>query len=540
MAAVLTRSAPRGEIDRAVVRLAFRLVRRGVLILAAAMAAYVVVEVLAYLNAYPDQASREHLATFEDDPAVRMLQGTPYRIDTVGGYVAWDAGWVLEGIIGTWAILTITRLLRTEEETERSQLTLAGPIRATRLTGLMLWVTAGLAMIVGGAITAALIISDTGVEGSIALGLGITGFTLTFIGVGAVTSQMFEIRRRAAGAAALALGLAYVVRMIASSSDSRSWVGWLTPFGWVEKLQAYGDERWAVLAIPLIVSVLLGAIAIGLRMRRDLGAGLIAIADRRTARTRLLTSPMRFAWRQTRGVLAAWAIGLGLYSFLLGVLVKTVVDFFADDPGFRETLESLGLDVDDLTSSFVGVMGVMLGVVMALYACWRIGAARSEEVSGRLEATLGHPVSRWRWLGGHVALTAISTVLVSVVSGLGLWLGVIVTDAGVSFGDAMAAMLNPLPVAAVFAGLAVLAFGVVPQLTVGISVTATVVAYLLEALGPALDLPGWALGVSPFHHLATVPAEPFASSTAFVMLAVGAGLALAGQVLFSRRDVVPA
>jgi len=532
--------AARGAIDRVVLSHTFRLLRRGVLVLAAAMAAYAVVEVLAYRNAYPDQASREHLATFEDDPAVRMLQGIPYRIDTVGGYVAWDAGWVLEVIVGTWALLTITRLLRLEEETERSQLTLAGPIRATRLTGLVLAVVSGSALIVGGAVTVALIASGTGAAGSIALGLGITGFALTFIGVGAVTAQIFEIRRRAAGAAALALGLAYVVRMIASSSDSRTWVGWLTPFGWVEKLQAYGDVQWAVLVIPIAVSASLAAVSLVMRTRRDFGAGLITVADRRLARTRLLTSPIGFAWRQTRGVLAAWAIGLGLYSLLLGVLVKTVVEFFADDPGFRGTFESLGLDVADLSLSFVGVMGVMLGVVMSLYACWRIGAARTEEVSGRLESTLARPVSRWRWLGGHLVLTALSTALVAVASGVGLWVGVAVTDADVSFGDAMKAMLNPLPAAAVFAGLAVLAFGAIPRLAVGLSVTATVVAYLLEALGPGLDMPDWMLSLSPFHHLATVPAEPFAASAALVMLAIACGLALAGYVLFNRRDVVPA
>lgn len=398
----------------------------------------------------------------------------------------------------------------------------------------------GSALIIGGAVTVALIASGTGAAGSIALGLGITGFALTFIGVGAVTAQIFEIRRRAAGAAALALGLAYVVRMIASSSDSWTWVGWLTPFGWVEKLQAYGDVQWAVLAIPIAVSELLAAVALAMRTRRDFGAGLITVADRRPARTRLLTSPIGFAWRQTRGVLAAWAIGLGLYSLLLGVLVKTMVDFFADDPGFRETFESLGLDVADLSLSFVGVMGVMLGVVMSLYACWRIGAARTEEVSGRLESTLARPVARWRWLGGHLVLTVLSTALVAVASGVGLWIGVAVTDADVSFGDAMKAMLNPLPAAAVFAGLAVLAVGAIPRLAVGLSVTATVVAYLLEALGPGLDLPDWVLSLSPFHHLATVPAEPFAASAALVMLAIASGLALAGYVLFSRRDVVPA
>lgn len=532
--------ASRGATDRTVLRLMFRLLQRGVLILAAAMAALVVIERAAYVNAYPDQASRELLATFEGDPAIRMLQGVPYRIDTVGGYIAWDGGWIFEIIVGTWALLTITRLLRTEEETERVQLTLSGPIRPARLTALMLLVTSASTLIVGGAITAALIASDTGVAGSIALGLGITGFMLTFVGVGAVAAQVFEVRRRAAGAAAFALGLAYVLRMIASSDDSRAWVGWLTPFGWLEKLHAYGDERWAVLAIPASVATALGVTAIALRTRRDFGAGLIAIADHRPPRTPLLSSPIRFAWRQARGVLAAWAIGLGLFSLMLGVLVQSVVEFFADEASFLESLESLGLDVTDLTSSFVGVMGVMLGVVMALYACWRIGAARVEEASGRLESTLGRPVSRWRWLGGHLILTVVSTVLVAVASGFGMWLGAAMTEAAVSFGDAMSAMLNPLPAAAVFTGVAVLALGAAPRLTIGVSVTATVAAYLLEALGPGLGLPERVLAVSPFHHLATVPAEPFASTAAAVMVGIGVALALAGQLLFNRRDVVPA
>ncbi|HYJ68815.1 MAG TPA: hypothetical protein VEX15_14290 [Nocardioidaceae bacterium] len=101
----------------------------------------------------------------------------------------------------------------------------------------------------------------------------------------------------------------------------------------------------------------------------------------------------------------------------------------------------------------------------------------------------------------------------------------------------MAAMLNPLSAAAVVAGL--FALGVVPRLTVDISVTATGVS-LLEALGPGLNLPDWLLSVSPFHHLAAVPAESFATTPAAVMVATGAALAFVGHLFFDRRDVVSA
>jgi ABC-2 type transport system permease protein len=48
------------------------------------------------------------------------------------------------------------------------------------------------------------------------------------------------------------------------------------------------------------------------------------------------------------------------------------------------------------------------------------------------------------------------------------------------------------------------------------------------------------LGLSPFHHLAQVPVDPFAAGPAAVMVAVGVALALCGVVAFERRDLVGA
>ena len=103
--------------------------------------------------------------------------------------------------------------------------------------------------------------------------------------------------------------------------------------------------------------------------------------------------------------------------------------------------------------------------------------------------------------------------------------------------DALRSTLNPLPVVVLTAGLALAALGMAPRLTVALPVTVTLVGFVLSMLGPALDWPQWAMDLSPFTHIALVPAEPWAATSGIAMTAVGAALALAGLMTFHRRDL---
>jgi ABC-2 type transport system permease protein len=525
---------------RAVVRLSARLIRRGALLLALAAAVYMAVEVATYLAAYPDAASRARLASFQDNPAVRMLQGIPHAVDTPGGFAAWDAGWVLEAIVAVWALLTTARLLRGEEDAERAELLLAAPVRATLATSLQLLViTAGSALI-GAAIAAALIAAGTGWSGSLLFGLGVAGFGATFAGVAAVTAQVLNVRRRVVAIATAVFSVFFLVRMVANSNDARGWLRWLTPFGWMDELRPYGDNRWFALIPLLVAAVLLGATAVMLRGRRDTGGALRTQADQRHAHLRLLGSPAAFAWRSTQGVLAGWLLGVAAYALMVGSLVKTMTDYLASDPNYRKVLQTLGMSLAETTKGFIGVMGILLGVVVALYACWRLGATRAEEAAGRAEHILTRPVARLRWLGGHCLLTLGAAALLTVTSGLAMWAGAAMVGADVALTDALASTLNTLPVAMLFGGLAVATFGTLPRLTVGLPVAAAVVAYLMELLGSSLDWPTWVTNLSPFHHLAYVPAEPFASQPALVMASLGVLITLLGMAAFQRRDLTGA
>ncbi|MFA1541804.1 ABC transporter permease [Actinomadura monticuli] len=520
-----------------VARLTVRLIRRGIGWLVPVVAFYVAVEVFSYERTYPDAASRQKLAALSDDPAVRMLQGIPHAVDTPGGFVAWDAGWMLAAIAGIWALLAAGRLLRGEEESGRAELVLAGPIRPARVVLVQEAVLAGAALAAGASAAVTLALMGAGTAGSVVFGLGLAGFAATFAGLAAVLAQLFQVRRRVTAVSAALFGLSFLLRMAANSADSRGWLRWFTPFGWLDELHAYRDPGWAALTVLLAAPAVLGCAAVALRTRRDTAGALITEQDRARSRLRGLGGPAAFAWRGTRGMLAGWMLGIAGYAFVSGALIVTAVDFMADDPNYRRALEAIGWDAADVAEGFAGVMGILIGLLIALYACWRVGAARAEEAAGRLDHVLARPVARRRWLGGHVALTLASALLLALAAATAMWAGAAATGAGVGFADMLAANLNPLPVAVLATGLAVLLFGTRPRLTVPGSAAAVAIAYLVEMIGPALDWPDPIVAVSPFHHLASVPAEPFQPVSSAVMIAIGVLLVAAGHVLFERRDL---
>jgi ABC-2 type transport system permease protein len=69
-------------------------------------------------------------------------------------------------------------------------------------------------------------------------------------------------------------------------------------------------------------------------------------------------------------------------------------------------------------------------------------------------------------------------------------------------------------------------------------VTVAVVGYIVTLLGPALSWPAWVLNLSPFTHLAWVPAAPWAATSGIVMTCLGLVFLGVGLLAFRRRDVV--
>jgi ABC-2 type transport system permease protein len=522
---------------RAAAGLAGRLVGRGAVLLWVFAAVYCVVEVLTYRRTYPTAGSREELLRLADDPTVRVLQGVPGAVDTVGGFVAWDAGWFLALVVGIWSLLATTRLLRADEDAGRAELVLSRPLTPTGLLLVQVAVLLAAVVAFGVSVAVTLLLLGLPPAGSVLLGAGLSGIGATSVGAGLVTAQLLDPRRRALAAAAVLLGLAFLVRMVASSAPAREGLLVATPFGWLDRLQPFGADRWTALLPLAVVPLALVAVAVAFRAGRDLGAGMLVSSDRRLPRRWLLGSAAAFGWRAGAGVLVAWSLGTACFGVVVGALVATVVDLLEDDSEYRRVLVELGVDVASPADGFLALMAASLALVFALQVSWRVGALRAEESSGRLEHLLVRPVVRTRWLSVSAALAGVSGALVVAAAGAGVWAGAVVSDARISAGQAFLPMLGTLPIVVLFCGLAVLAFGAVPRWTVALPVGVAVLSYLLDLLGPLLDLPAGVVGLSPFAGLPAAPAEELSAGWVTAVCSLGLLAAAGGVVAFGRRDV---
>ena len=88
----------------------------------------------------------------------------------------------------------------------------------------------------------------------------------------------------------------------------------------------------------------------------------------------------------------------------------------------------------------------------------------------------------------------------------------------------------------VLGALTRLLFGLRPRLA-SLAWLVLLFAVVVMLFGELLRMPEWLQDLSPFHHLALVPAEEFRWSPLLALLAVAAAFSVAGHLLFGRRDV---
>jgi putative exporter of polyketide antibiotics len=115
----------------AVFRRALRDSRTRTLSFALLFAFATVAQATTYRSAYPALADRLELArTFGDNQGTRLLYGVPHDLLTTGGWMSWRLG-ALPVFAGLWGLFGAVRALRTEEESGRQELVLAGIARCS-------------------------------------------------------------------------------------------------------------------------------------------------------------------------------------------------------------------------------------------------------------------------------------------------------------------------------------------------------------------------------------------------------------------------
>ncbi|MEV0293522.1 hypothetical protein [Nocardia sp. NPDC050710] len=86
-----------------------------------------------YQTTFADAIDTNAIRALAENPAIRVLFGTPRALDDPGGFTVWRTGTPVLVLSGVWALLAATRVTRGEEDAGRWDLLLGGAVRAVDL-----------------------------------------------------------------------------------------------------------------------------------------------------------------------------------------------------------------------------------------------------------------------------------------------------------------------------------------------------------------------------------------------------------------------
>lgn len=475
--------------------------------------------------------------TVGTSPVSYLMSGRQAGLDTLGGIVANEISQVAQLGVCLMVVFLVVRHTRAEEESGRAELlrsTVVGRHAAT-LAGLVYGVTAALLL---GAITSiSMLAADLPAGGSLTYGVGLALLGVAYTAITLVAVQVSTSARGALGLAGAAVAVGYLVRGVGAMQDNA--LVWLSPFGWAQGMDAFGDERWWPAALLLAFTALLLAVAARLVAHRDFGSGLIATRPGPPRASSLLHTPLGLAVRLQRGLLIGWAVGLFLLGVLYGAVIPTVPDLIASNPEMADVVGASGQAAEDaLVDAFLAYIFLFMAVIACGFVVASVLRLRAEEEAVRAEVVLATPVSRTSWMAGTTALALVATTGLTVLMGLGLAVGY-----GIGSGEwdrvlpQVGGQLAYLPGTLVVGALAVALFGLLPRGT-GLAWAAVALVALQVVLGQLLGLPDVVQAVSPFWHLAAVPVDDFEVVPYVSLVLIAAALVAVGLWGYRRRDAV--
>ncbi|HSO66200.1 MAG TPA: polyketide antibiotic transporter [Ornithinibacter sp.] len=490
-------------------------------------------------SAYGGDLGMAARAEFAGNPAAVLVNGPTFAGSgelTLGSMIASELGMMTFLAVGVMSILLVTRRTRAEEDSGRGDLVRAQAIGRSAPTVAALGTMAVANVAVATGVFLGLQGHGLPMVDGVAFAVSIAAAGLVFGALATVTAQVASHARTATGLALTVLGASYVLRGIGDARDpvDGTALSWVSPLAWLQQMRPWIDLRWWPLVLTLATAVGLVALASALGARRDLGSGLLpARAGRRHAR-RWLSSPVGLAWHELQGDVVAWGAGLFVFAALFGAMTSTMVDAIADVPMMREWL---ALDPGAVTDTLLASMLSYFTLGSAAFAVVATLHLRHEEQAGTAAVAVVDGPGRMRWLASWLVVVGVSTVLVQVVSGVGLGLGVALDTGDWSAPrDVAVDSLAQLPALLVVIGLVVALFGLAPRLVL---LAWAVVSWAVFAsiFGVLLELPGWAMDLSPIEATPRVPYEELTVAPLLVLAGIGLALVVAGALGFRRRDL---
>jgi ABC-2 type transport system permease protein len=477
---------------------------------------------------YKTTAEQVHAAeAINNSAAIVALYGPILDVHSLGELAMTKLTVLYAVIVAVLFVILVRRHTRAEEESGRTELAggtaigrdapLVAAVAEASAVAVVLGLLSGLADIGGG----------LPVAGSLAFGASWAGVGLVAVGLTAVACQLSASARTCAAIAAGALGVLYAVRAVGDTSAG--WLSWLSPLGWSTQLRAWSDPRWWVLFLYAGLAAALVVAAQLLRARRDLGSGIFAARPGPATGSPRLADAIALAFRVHGPTLAVWTFATAAMSVVFGAIAPSIGDLL-DSESARKMIERIG-GIGVIAETLLAAILSVVAVVLSCFAIAVVGHGGGDERDGRTEQVLATATSRSRAFAATILVAFGGVVWLLLVTGMGLALGY-----GKEFGDLIGAALAQAPAIWLVTALTALAWAWRSSWTT-IGWVLLTVFLTLGQIGELLNLPGWVLGLSPYHHIPAMPVEDFTPGSAAVLTGLSVLVLGLAWWRFRSRDI---
>jgi ABC-2 type transport system permease protein len=531
--------------SRALWYFGFKQTRRGALILGLMIAGILTIQGFGYNAAYPTEQSRTQLAaSMQEAPAFGILYGEPENLSSTTGYMAYRVVAFFGFIAAIWALSTVTRLLRGQEEDGHWEHIAAGSI-TTRRASKQLLLGFGMSLLLAFVMsTLVTFIACRGPEINATLAV-CTHITMAvflpavlFAALGLFTSQLSFARHRAMMYGLVPLLGFFAMRALGNTIDDIYWLKQFTPFGWSELLRPASAIEWVWLVPFVVAATVLISLGIYLVGLRDTQAGLFHESSVVRSRFYLLGSATQLALRENMGLFLGWAITTISVSAIIATASSVAVDSLADSPGFQAIIGRLGGSLGDLKVALMGTGLIFTTVILLLMATTSLAAIRTTELKNYLDNLLTQPLRRSAWLVGRLLIIIVAFTLTSIVCGVATWLMAQRQGIPIELGDFLIHSIALTGTVVFTLGIGTLLYGLLPRIAVVIMYSAIAWSFIIDVIGSVVDVPTNLSNTSLLHYISRSLSQAPDWSTFAWLVTLGIGMMSLGIITFTRRDIV--
>ena len=479
------------------------------------------------------------LLIMKDNPAHIALQGPFFAVDNflVGHFYAVEMHLFTLIAVSVLNIFLVMKNTRGDEEKGRYEVLRSLPIgrlsafHATMITT----VTVNILL----AVSHGILLSVLGISGITTAGAFTYGASLAVTGIffgalSALLSQFSHSTRGVTGYAFLVLIVSYMLRAVGDVTSET--LSRISPLGLPLRVEAFvSNHVWPLIIMPVLAFALFG-IAYFLNARRDIGQGLLPERQGKSHASLFLSTPLGLVWRLNRNTLFSWAIGLFGFGAALGGILRDAEHFAGENGAFQMLVPATAdFSAVELFTMFLNVGFAIVCIAPVLVLIFK---ALREEKEGRAEPVLSRAISRPYYFASFIILAFLASMLMPFVTAVGMWaVSSLMLETPLGFGSLVFSIMVYVPALWVILALGIFAVGAFPKAATLCWVYFTYI-FIAGFFGDLLNMPQWAMNLSPFSHIPQLPLEDMRVLPLLVLTGMALVLAASGIVLYRRRDML--